>query len=151
MGLIGIKLTLAIKLAYVCGAQANTGSNTRIVFQLHYLFCRRVQPGLSKLLFNITFAEGRPSLVSDLNIVAAILAVGQPLANDVWDVFFFCNFGGELCVCYVRLPSIGMARYDVSPDIMYRQMCSVVFGYFFLVCFNRLKVWQLLNIESRLI
>lgn len=45
-----------------------------------------MQPGLNKLLFNINFAEGRPSLESDLNIVAAILAVGQPLANDVREI-----------------------------------------------------------------
>lgn len=54
-----------------------------------YLFCRTVQPGLNTFLFNINFAEGRPSLVSDLNIVAAILAARQPLANDDKENFFF--------------------------------------------------------------
>lgn len=56
---------------------------SRFVFLISHLFCTTVQPGLSKLLFNINFVEGRPSLVSDLNIVAAILAAGQPLASDV--------------------------------------------------------------------
>lgn len=58
---------------------------SRFVFLLSYLFCTTVQAGLSKLLFNINFVEGRPSLVSDLNIVPAILAVSATLAvaNDV--------------------------------------------------------------------
>ena len=41
-----------------------------------------MQPGLTKLLFNINFVEGRPSLVSDLNIVPAMLAWLE-LSNDV--------------------------------------------------------------------
>lgn len=63
-----------------------------------HLFCRTVQPGLSKLLFNINFVEGRPSLVSDLNIVAAILAVRQPLANDVGNI---CSSSANIEAEYV--------------------------------------------------
>lgn len=52
-------------------------------FLLSYLFCSSAQPGLSTLWPNNNFVEGRPSLLSDLNIVAAILAVRQPPASDV--------------------------------------------------------------------
>lgn len=57
--------------------------NSWFVFLLSYLFCSSAQPGLSTLWPNNNFVEGRPSLLSDLNIVAAILAVRQPPASDV--------------------------------------------------------------------
>lgn len=58
-------------------------------FVTAYLFCRTVQPGLNKLLFNIILVEGRPSLESDLNIVAAIFAIRQPPALWRQRIFFF--------------------------------------------------------------
>lgn len=64
--------------AYLCGTQAETIQIAihlfTSFFQVTHLFCRTAEQGLSKLLFNSNLVEGRPSLVSDLNIVAAILA-----------------------------------------------------------------------------
>lgn len=78
------------------GWQYNGHTKRQVLyFLLSYLFCTIAQPGLSKLLFNINFVEGRPNLVSDLNTVAAILAAR--LANDVGSIFFCCS-GGALGV-----------------------------------------------------
>lgn len=49
-----------------------------------------MQLGLNTLLFNIILVEGRPSLESDLNIVAAIFAIRQPLTNDHGDISSLC-------------------------------------------------------------
>lgn len=80
-----------------------------------------MQPGLSKLLLNINFVEGRPSLVSDLNIVAAILVVGKPLANDVETYILLFFYSRITCSACASAPY----RYDGSPYSLVGVQCIV--------------------------
>lgn len=48
-----------------------------------YLFCKMVQPGLSKVLFGINVAEGRATFVTDLNNNIAILTFSFPSSSVV--------------------------------------------------------------------
>lgn len=108
-GFIQREAIVSLKCRLNVRPEDQSSEDTHSVFFTAYLFCRTVQLGLNKLLLNIILVEGRPSLESDLNIVAAILAIRQALANDVGDFSSLWFFRSRLLlVSEVCLPPVGL-------------------------------------------